>query len=102
MDDKDLSALIEGETPTPEAPQAAPAPEGPARDAQGKFASGAPQAATPEPQASEAPAPSPQPPLTEKETVGFFKAMQAEREKRQDLERKLADYQARVSTGVQV
>ena len=70
MDETDLSALIEGEAPAPVAPE-------------------------PEAIAPEAPAPTTQPPLTEKETVGFFKAMQAEREKRQELEKQLATYRAK-------
>ncbi len=40
---------------------------------------------------NERPSSSPQLPLSDKETVGFYKAMQDEREKRQALERQLAE-----------
>ena len=39
--------------------------------------------------------PPPQPPLNERETAGFYRAMQEEREKRQALERQLAELKAR-------
>jgi len=89
MNEEDLSDLIgkapvEAETPAPE-PQADPpspeasedgAPESPPRGAGGKFARK-------------------EPPLTEKETVGFYKAMQEERDKRQALEKQLAELKAK-------
>ena len=52
--------------------------------------------ATPEaaPEPAPEPAPAAQPPLSEKETVGFYKAMQEERDKRQTAERQLAELRA--------
>lgn len=99
-----MDAVLDGEpTPMP-APEPAPEPssEAPAqpRDEQGRFAPVPADYAPPEaPQAPDsAPAaPEPgQPPLTAKETVAFYKAMQDERDKRQALEKQLADLRARV------
>jgi len=48
------------------------------------------------PDAGETPAlQTPAPPLSERETVGFYKAMQEERDRRQGLEKQLAQFKAR-------
>ena len=90
MNDEELKDLIapaitESE-PAPAMPAPEPPAEGPARAPDGKFAAKASDAA-PEPA-------TPQPPLTEKETVGFYKAMQEERDKRQAAERRIAELTA--------
>jgi hypothetical protein len=85
MDQDKLAFLSGGTDDTAPAPEAHATPEAPAPE---------PEDAGGTPAAREAPAPTSQPPLTEKETVGFFKAMQAEREKRQALEKELEGYRA--------
>ena len=82
-------APSEIEEPTVEV-EAEPVASGPERGPDGKFAA----KASPEPTEAETPPP-PAPPLSEKETVGFYKAMAEERDKRQALERRLAELQAR-------
>ena len=92
MNDEELKDLIapavEVEAPSPDAEPTVDveeAGETPAlhRTPDGKFAKADP----PEPPA--------QAPLTEKETVGFYKAMQEERDKRQAAERRIAELTAR-------
>ncbi len=67
------------EVPAEAAPEPSPEAEQP-RGADGKFA------------AKDAPK---EPPLSERETVGFYRAMQDERDKRQALEKQLAEFRAR-------
>ncbi len=86
MNDEELEGLIA--PPSDAGPASEPAPEGPARGPDGKFVAKEPAPAS-EPDAPK------QPPLSEKETVGFYQAMQAERDKRQALERELAAYKAK-------
>jgi hypothetical protein len=96
MDEKDLSALIEGEVTTPE-PEDKPQspPEGPARGPDGKFAAKAAETPPEAPPAAEAPpAPPSAPPAPEPGHVPIS-AMLDEREKRQALERQLAEIQAK-------
>ena len=91
MDNDELQALIapavEIEQPRVEVPAPEPAPEGPQRGVDGKFT-----ARQADPAAAEK-----QPPLTEKETVGFYKAMQEERDKRQALEKEAADLKRQIA-----
>lgn len=72
----------------PEPQEADPASD---RSPDGRFlpqGEASPPASTPEPARTQAP-------LSEKETVGFFNAMQAEREKRQAAERQLAELKSK-------
>ena len=93
---------VETDTAVAEAPEAAAsAPEQPAsspeRGPDGKFVAKASDTAVPVTDAPVAPAePQTQPPLSEKEIAGFLKAMQDERDKRQAIERKAAELEARL------
>ncbi|MGI8839962.1 MAG: hypothetical protein ACR2F8_04125 [Caulobacteraceae bacterium] len=82
---------VEEAAPEAQAAETPPAPESEQPDRprgpDGKFAPKEPDAA--------APADAAQPPLSEKETVGFYKAMADERDKRQALEKQLAELRAR-------
>jgi|GEM_PF-3073097 len=100
--DTDKLSFLGGEQPSEPEPatEAQPAPEPQAsetplerpRAPDGKFAPATPPEA---PQAPSEAAQTPQPPLSEKETVGFYKAMAEERDKRQALERQLNEIKAR-------
>lgn len=93
MNDEELKALIgkpvddAAAAPVEEPPAPEPVAASPDRGPDGKFTARATETAPD-------PATPPQAPLTEKETVGFYKAMQEERDKRQALERKLASLEA--------
>ncbi len=52
------------------------------------------EVAEPRPDVLDAPPAESQPPLSDRETAGFYRAMQEEREKRQALERQLAELRA--------